>query len=82
LIAAFLAVFAAFLTWLTLGYSEFDATEQIIGAIGMFLVAGATLSHYMMTCMERHCHHHEHHAKHRQAHHGRKLGQRPPPIRA
>lgn len=86
LIAVFIAGFAAFLTWLTLGYSEFDETERIIGAIGMFLIVGATLSHYMMSCMERHCYNsYKHHApndSHVAHHHSKHHGQRPPPIRA
>ncbi|KOR30991.1 hypothetical protein TI05_13165 [Achromatium sp. WMS3] len=81
LVALFIAIFAAFLTWLTLGYSEFDATERIIGAIGMFALAGTTLSYYMTSCMERHCNHH-HGTQPHPLHIERKHGHRPPPIQA
>lgn len=60
LLALFLAGFAAFLTWLTLGYSEFDPTERVLWSIGVFLAVDTTLTHYMMACMKRHCRHHGH----------------------
>ena len=56
-IAIFIAGVTAFLTWLFLGYIEFDTAEQIMGAIGAFLAVGATLSHYMVACMEQRCQH-------------------------
>lgn len=64
LIALFIASVTAFLTWLILGYSDFDTTEQILIAAGMFMLTGVSLTHYMMICMQRHCHHHNHAFRH------------------
>jgi len=43
---------SAYLTWLTLTYSEVGKTELIAGS-----VVGATLLHYVISCMKRHCRH-------------------------
>jgi hypothetical protein len=76
LVAVFIAAFAAFLTWLILGYNaEFSAHECLLGSIGMFLVVGAALSHYMMSCMKRHC---RHNTPNRNSAQG--LGSRPRPL--
>lgn len=68
LIALFIASITGFLTWLILGYSDFDATEQIFIAAGMFLVTGVSLAHYMMICVQRHCHHNHNHNNHNHNH--------------
>jgi hypothetical protein len=65
LFALFIASVTTFLTWLTLSFSQVDATQRIVGAAVMFLAAGATLVHYVLNCMRRHCHHGHHHARHR-----------------
>jgi hypothetical protein len=66
LFALFISGFTAFLTWFTLAYSHFDATERLLGSIGIFLAADATLTHYMMACMKRHCRHQDRGFSHRQ----------------
>jgi hypothetical protein len=42
---------------LMLSFAEFDALEQLIGSAIMFIAAGGTLIHYVMSCMRRHCRH-------------------------
>ncbi len=59
--ALFLASLTAFLTWLLLSESDFGMTERMIGTGLIFLAASATLLHYMLSCMRRHCHHHDPH---------------------
>ncbi len=64
--ALFISGITAFLTWLMLSFSGFNETEQLIGSALVFLAAAATLMHYVMSCMKRHCrhdgrHHHHHH---------------------
>jgi len=53
----FVAGISADLTWLTLTYSEVGKTELIAGSVGVFLAVGATLLHYVISCMKRHCRH-------------------------
>jgi ABC-type uncharacterized transport system permease subunit len=65
LVALFIASFAAFLTWLTLSFNQADTTQLILGVAVMFVAAGATLIHYVINCMRRHCHHGHHHGRHR-----------------
>ncbi|KOR30701.1 hypothetical protein TI04_04540 [Achromatium sp. WMS2] len=78
LIALFIAGFAAFLTWLTLSYSEFDPTEKMLIASGTFLMVAATITHYMIACMERHCRHdQDYKGKKRRPH---KIGNRQRPV--
>lgn len=77
LIAIFIAGVTAFLTWLILGYSDFDAIERIFIGIGMFFTISISLSYYMMICMQRHCHHlhHNHHVHNRRTNnHHRPVG--------
>ena len=47
----------AFTTWLTLIYSEASLLEGIGGSLLVFLGVGATLLHYVFSCMRRHCRH-------------------------
>jgi hypothetical protein len=61
LFALLLAGFAAFLTWLTLLTSQFDATDRLLMTGAVFLATAGTLSHYMVSCMRRHCRHHDLH---------------------
>ena len=58
--ALFIAAFAAFLTWMTLYYSRFDTVERLLLTGGVFVAAAATLIHYMLSCMRRHCRHDDH----------------------
>jgi formate-dependent nitrite reductase membrane component NrfD len=69
LIALFIAGVTAFLTWIILGYSDFDAIERILIAAGIFLGTSVALAYYMMVCMQRHCHHHHQKIFHRHNYH-------------
>ncbi|MEA3276106.1 MAG: hypothetical protein U9Q81_12605 [Pseudomonadota bacterium] len=65
----FVAGFSAFLTWLTLSYSQVGMTERIAGSAVVFVAVGATLAHYVVSCMRRHCRHekgpgHQHRTAH------------------
>lgn len=60
LFALFIAGVAAFLTWLTLLYSQLDTTTRLVFSGAMFVVASVTLIHYMLSCMQRHCRHGHH----------------------
>jgi hypothetical protein len=60
----FLASISAFITWLTLSYSRVGFIEQIGGSALIFLAVGGTLTHYVLSCMRRHCRHdHEKHSE-------------------
>lgn len=52
-----IASLSAFVTWLTLAYSQAGPIECIGGSALAFLAVGATLLHYVLTCMKRHCRH-------------------------
>ena len=60
LFALFIAGFTAFLTWLILLYSQFDVTHRWVWSGVVFVAAAATLVHYVISCMKRHCRHHDH----------------------
>jgi hypothetical protein len=49
-----------FLTWLTLGLSDWDEGPRALAAAGACLAVGVTLWHYVVSCMRRHCRHHDH----------------------
>ena len=70
-LAYFMVVFisgvSAFLTWLTLSYSQAGQIEVIAGSLLVFFAVGGTVLHYVLGCMKRHCRHekdsqHGHHA--------------------
>lgn len=67
LFALFIAGITAFLTWLMLSFSQFSANERLIGSTLVFIGAAATLVHYVISCMRRHCRHdgpkHQHPAR-------------------
>jgi hypothetical protein len=46
---------SAFMTWLTLTYSDAGILECIAGTAVVFLAVGGTLLHYVLGCMKRHC---------------------------
>jgi hypothetical protein len=48
---------SAFLTWLTLTYSQFEETQVVAGSAIVFFAVAATVLHYVQSCMKRHCHH-------------------------
>jgi hypothetical protein len=58
----FLASVSGFITWLTLSYSQLGLLERVGGTALIFIAVGATLLHYVLSCMRRHCRHD--HAKH------------------
>jgi hypothetical protein len=65
----FIASVSAFLTWLTLSYSEFEFLERVGGSTIVFLAVGGTVLHYVLGCMKRHCRHGKHPGHtHRAAH--------------
>ena len=53
----FLASVSAFVTWLTLSYSQLGTLGQIAGSAVAFMAFGGTLLHYVLSCMRRHCRH-------------------------
>jgi len=55
--ALFLAGFCTYITWLTLSYSQFGTVERIAGSGLVFVVVAATLWHYVLGCIRRHCRH-------------------------
>jgi len=82
LIAVFIAGVTAFLTWVILGYSDFDVIERTLIIVATFLATGVSLSYYMMMCMQRHCHHNHKHHTNSHHHHSKKFSSRQPPVRA
>ncbi|NEX21162.1 hypothetical protein G3480_12700 [Thiorhodococcus mannitoliphagus] len=52
-----IAVFIAGMTWLMLGLATMDAWMRVLVAVGVFLGVGATLLHYVVSCLRRHCRH-------------------------
>jgi uncharacterized membrane protein len=62
-----------FVTWLVLGLAVREDLPRAAGAAVVFLAVGATLVHYVLDCLKRHCPHNRkgHHPhRHRIAHHG------------
>ncbi len=47
----------AFLTWLMLGLSAIEPVQRLLGTLGAFVLVGATLLHYVLSCLRRHCRH-------------------------
>lgn len=52
----------AFVTWLMLGLSAIAPWPRAAIAGGAFLAVGATLIHYVISCVRRHCRHDEQHS--------------------
>ena len=50
----------AFITWLTLAYSQFSPDQQVAGSALIFLAVGGTVLHYVLGCLRRHCRHDRH----------------------
>ncbi len=59
-IVLLVAVFAAFLTWLTFSASGASLITVRWLSIGAFVVVGGILLSYMLCCMRRHCRHDHH----------------------
>ena len=52
-----IASVAGFATWLTLGLSVSDMRIRVAAGSLAFLIAGATLLFYVLSCLKRHCRH-------------------------
>jgi hypothetical protein len=62
----FVASVSAFVTWLTLSYSQLETISRIGGTGIVFLAVAGTLLHYVFSCLKRHCRH----GNHTEHHHG------------
>lgn len=52
-----IASIVGFITWLTLGLSEYQPLVRIGASVVVFLAVGGTLVHYVVSCIKRHCQH-------------------------
>lgn len=68
LMVVFVAGVSAFLTWLTLTYSQFETIEVIAGSGAVFLAVAGTVLHYVHSCIKRHCRHGSHGERQSTAH--------------
>jgi hypothetical protein len=57
IMVVFVSSVSAFLTWLTLTYSEFETSALVAATCGVFLAVAVTLLHYVLSCIRRHCRH-------------------------
>jgi hypothetical protein len=55
--ALFIAGVSAYMTWLTLTYSQAGTNVRILGTVVVFVAVGGTVMHYMISCLRRHCRH-------------------------
>lgn len=53
-----IAGITGFVTWLTLGLSQPEPELRIAVTLIVFIAVEATLIHYVVACMRRHCRHH------------------------
>jgi hypothetical protein len=53
-----LAGVIGFITWLMLGLSDWGPSPRIAAGLGSGIAVAATLWHYVVDCMRRHCRHH------------------------
>lgn len=66
----FISAVVAFLTWLMFSFAGANTAQSTVGALLAFLAVGATLAHYVLACMKRHCRHDGRHVSgHEHAHH-------------
>jgi len=52
-----IASVTGFITWLTLGLSVEESAPRITAGAVAGLAVGATLLHYVLGCLKRHCRH-------------------------
>ncbi|KAA6184691.1 hypothetical protein F2Q65_11340 [Thiohalocapsa marina] len=52
-----IAGIVGFITWLILGLSDLEPLLRLATAVAAFLAIGATLLHYVISCLRRHCQH-------------------------
>lgn len=62
LMAFVIAAVCGFVTWLTLGLSVTETLTRAAISAAAFLVVGATILHYVLSCLRRHCPHGDLHA--------------------
>jgi hypothetical protein len=53
----FMASLLAFVTWLMLTFAGADPLQAAVGTAVAFVAVGATMLHYVLACMKRHCPH-------------------------
>lgn len=53
----FMASLLAFVTWLMLSFAGADPMQAAVGTAVAFVAVGATMLHYVLACMKRHCRH-------------------------
>lgn len=58
LLMTVIALIAGFVTWLSVGLSQPQIEVQVGVSVLAFLAVEATLVHYVISCMRRHCRHH------------------------
>lgn len=51
---------SAFMTWLTLGLTIAEDTPRLVAGLVVFVAVGATVLHYVLSCLKRHCRHGTH----------------------
>lgn len=54
-----IASITGFVTWLTIGLSSLAPELRIAISVIVFVAVEATLVHYVVSCMRRHCRHHD-----------------------
>ena len=54
---AFISAVVTFLTWLMLSLSGLERVSRLLASAAVFVAVGSTLTHYVVGCMKRHCHH-------------------------
>ena len=58
LFIGFISLMVAFITWMMLDLAQLQAGVRLAVSGLVFLAMAATLSHYVMNCMRRHCRSH------------------------
>ena len=52
-----IATVSGFVTWLIMGLSASEPLPRIGAGVAVFVAVGATLLHYVFSCLKRHCTH-------------------------
>ncbi len=53
----FMSTLVAFVTWLVISFAGADPLQSAIATLLAFVAVGGTMLHYVIACMQRHCHH-------------------------
>ena len=56
----FITSVLAFVTWIMLSFAGADPIPALVGTALAFVAVGATMLHYVLACMKRHCPHDSH----------------------